>query len=97
VASIRLIKMEIALALVKVVSNTSIKQTVKIICTKILRNRSVNKMTTKQKLIDSGISESCIAVQKCPKCNGILVGQKSILAHPILTCVDCGTAYKVKE
>ena len=52
---------------------------------------------TKQKLIDSGMSESCISIETCDKCRGILVGQKpdNLKHEPYFICVDCGTRYKM--
>lgn len=54
---------------------------------------------TKQKLIDSGISEKCIAIETCLKCRGILVCQKpdNLTHKPHLVCVDCGTSYRMKD
>lgn len=54
---------------------------------------------TKQKLIDSGISEKCIAIETCLKCRGILVFQKpdNLTHKPHLVCVDCGTSYRMKD
>jgi hypothetical protein len=50
---------------------------------------------SKQKLIDSGISENCIVKDyTCNKCRGILVGQKPLSMDniPRVVCVDCATS-----